>query len=271
MALMRQGFSLIELSIVLAVIGLLTGGIVAAQSLIRASEIKSVLNDVTAFKTATQAFEFKYRALPGDMANATSYWGIAAGATGNDATCTSAAVVTKATCNGNGNNYIGIGPVGGVYSEMFHGWKHLANEGLVQGTYTGKTGAASTADAELSVNVPRGKIENTGYTLFSFIESAGSASWFPTKAGNVIIFGVPYSTSYTYGQALTGNEAWGIDSKIDDGIPSIGDVRTARIAAFNCVSSVLNPGTPDPTDSVYVKNSKAISCPLVFYIDSANS
>lgn len=268
---MRQGFSLVELSIVLAVIGLLTGGIVAAQSLIRSSELRSVISDVTRFRSAIQAFELKYSALPGDMPNAVNYWGIAAGATGNDATCTSASVITKATCNGNGNNLIGVGPVAGVYSEMFHGWKHLSNEGLLQGTYTGKTGAGSTTDAELGVNVPVGKIENTGYTLNAVSDGSGSASLFPTKAGNLIIFGTPYSTSHTYGPALTGNEAWSIDSKLDEGAPGLGDVRTYRVASFNCVSSVLNPTTPDPADAVYIKNSKAISCPLIFYIDSGSN
>ena len=36
---MRHGFSLVELSIVLVILGLLTGGILAGQSLVRASEL----------------------------------------------------------------------------------------------------------------------------------------------------------------------------------------------------------------------------------------
>lgn len=39
---MRHGFSLVELSIVLVILGLLVGGVLTGQSLIRAAELRSV-------------------------------------------------------------------------------------------------------------------------------------------------------------------------------------------------------------------------------------
>src|SRR5438552_4058186 len=84
----RQAFSLVELSIVLVILGLLVGGILSGQSLIRAAELRSVTTEFSRYLAAVQSFKDKYFALPGDMANATAFWGIAGG-TGSDATCLS--------------------------------------------------------------------------------------------------------------------------------------------------------------------------------------
>ncbi len=54
--LMKNGFSLVELSIVLVILGLPTGGILAGQSLIRAAELRSVSTEYNRFVTATQSF-----------------------------------------------------------------------------------------------------------------------------------------------------------------------------------------------------------------------
>ncbi len=52
---MRHGFSLVELSIVLVILGLLTGGILTGQNLIHAAELRSVTTEFSAF---SQQIEF---------------------------------------------------------------------------------------------------------------------------------------------------------------------------------------------------------------------
>jgi prepilin-type N-terminal cleavage/methylation domain-containing protein len=49
---MKQGFSLIELSIVLVILGLLTGGILTGQNLIRAAELRSITTQHQGYQTA---------------------------------------------------------------------------------------------------------------------------------------------------------------------------------------------------------------------------
>ena len=71
----KQGFSLVELSIVLVILGLLTGGILTGQSLIRAAELRSVTTEFQKYQTAMMTFRDRYMALPGDMRNATAFLG----------------------------------------------------------------------------------------------------------------------------------------------------------------------------------------------------
>ena len=68
----RAAFTLVELSIVIVIIGLLIGGILGGQSLIHASELKSVISDFQKYQSAITQFRTQYNAWPGDMPNATS-------------------------------------------------------------------------------------------------------------------------------------------------------------------------------------------------------
>src|SRR4051794_31617755 len=134
---MQRGFSLLELSIVLVIIGLITGGIMAGRQMVRAAELRSVMSDLSKYQTTVNTFREKYQGLPGDMKNAESYWGTASGG------CPDGAGTGTQTCNGNGNNQVeGITSVADPY-ETFRFWQHLANAGLVEGQYTGVTGGAS--------------------------------------------------------------------------------------------------------------------------------
>lgn len=63
---MRKGFTLIELSIVLVIIGLLIGGILAAQSMISTSKITATISQIQQFDAGVMNFKTKYHYLPGD-------------------------------------------------------------------------------------------------------------------------------------------------------------------------------------------------------------
>lgn len=61
----KLGFTLLELSIVLVIIGLIVGGVVAGQNLIRNAELNSIHSNFTQIKIALNNYRFKYNALPG--------------------------------------------------------------------------------------------------------------------------------------------------------------------------------------------------------------
>jgi prepilin-type N-terminal cleavage/methylation domain-containing protein len=107
----QRGFSLIEISIVLVIVGLLLGAVLRGQSLIESARVRNVINQQESIKTAFFAFQDRFRALPGDYALASTnipgipQWG-----------------------NGNGD-----GEIKGPESTIV--WLHLSRAGFLTGAY----------------------------------------------------------------------------------------------------------------------------------------
>ncbi len=65
-----RGFTLVELSIVLVIIGLIIGGVLTGQQIIQNARVTKALNDIQAYQGQFQTYVQNYGALPGDDANA---------------------------------------------------------------------------------------------------------------------------------------------------------------------------------------------------------
>lgn len=258
---MKRGFSLVELSIVLVILGLLTGGILAGQSLIRGAEMRAVITEYQRYAAASAAFRDKYFALPGDMPNAGKFWGYQAGAAadGRDATCaglTNASPATGApTCNGDGNGRIDGIPATNAY-ERYRMWHHLANAGLIEGSYTGVQGPAGVYDTVAGLNTPRSKADGANW----------SCLWTGPVSGNPDIYDADYGNncevrangSFAF---LKPEEAWNIDTKLDDGRPAYGKVMTYKpTVAFlaNCATTTVS------STAEYKLSDTGKQCSLVF-------
>ena len=69
----QSGFTLVEIAIVLVIIGLLLGGILKGQELINSAKVKNLANDFRVIPTYIYAYQDKYKALPGDDAQAATH------------------------------------------------------------------------------------------------------------------------------------------------------------------------------------------------------
>lgn len=231
----RSGFTLLELSIVMTIIGLVVGAIFAAQAMIRAAHLQTMLGEYDAYVKATKEFQDKFLSLPGDMsgnigATPEIMWGTDAGGCPGTPTST---VPKVATCNGDGNGTIGSSTTAAVLSnsnEWFRAWQHLSNAGFVGTKFTGTRGSGSASEARIGVNIPGSSVAGAGWTLLYYNQIADSTFLWGDQYGHVMAFGEFLANNMTLSPTLTAVEALAVDQKIDDGKPGMGIVRAYRTA-----------------------------------------
>ena len=80
-----DGFSLMEISIVLLIIGILTTGILKGRDLIEAAQVRAVVNDYQNLQTVFESYVNSYGALPGDDATANEKFQTASNGDGDGA------------------------------------------------------------------------------------------------------------------------------------------------------------------------------------------
>lgn len=120
----QSGFTLVEVAIVLVIIGLLIGGILKGQAMVESSKVKALAKDFSSVITAINAYQDKFRAIPGDDANA------AANVSGT------APTTAGEVGNGliDGVTWVGINgaPLATNESSLF--WQHTRLAGLLSGS-----------------------------------------------------------------------------------------------------------------------------------------
>jgi prepilin-type N-terminal cleavage/methylation domain-containing protein len=252
-----RAFSLVELSIVLVILGLLTGGILTGQNLIRAAELRSLMTETQRYQSAIYTFRDKYFAIPGDMANASAFWGHqtpAGSCTNNSGAADSASGV----CDGNADARINTTSTLNRAVEEYQFWRHLVSAGLIEGNFTGMTGTS-----ELLVqgeNVPLTRLSGGRWRarMFNAADPASTATdAFAVDMGGTLQVGATDNTS----NFLLPEEVWGIDKKVDDGKPGRGKI-IARPWDTGCTNAA------DRTDlgADYLLTTRSSVC--TFYISA---
>lgn len=203
----QKGFTLVELAIVLVIIGLIVGGVLVGQDMIKAAEVRATVSQYEKYNSALNTFRGKYNGLPGDVLNAANF-----------------GLTTRTGANGRGDGdgllesceATGLGQ--GCENLLF--WRDLSQTNMIDTSLsTAADGAASPTMALAAVpsNYPPARIgkghywitySNLGLNYYQLTQPAGAFS----------AAGIMANTN----GSLTPQEAFMIDSKVDDGRPNTG-------------------------------------------------
>lgn len=236
----QKAFTLLEMAVVLMIIALMIGGVMVGQSMLRTSQVNGVMVVKDKLITATTQFKEKYDALPGDMMDAQSRWGVLHPTPAN---CYNAAPSTGTqTCNGTGNGR--IWPLGDTETattkyESFRAWQHLANAGLIDKKFTGRDQDGNTNDASSTyvpdLNVPASGMNGGYFRIRDFGRIDGDATYFNTG----------YFHSLMHNDVLTSEDAYNLDKKFDDGRPAMGMIKSTKLTPSVTCTSTAVEGTAE--------------------------
>jgi prepilin-type N-terminal cleavage/methylation domain-containing protein len=204
---MRRGFTLIELSIVLVIIGLVVGGILVGAELIRSAEIRAFVGQVEKYQTSFHAFRLKYGALPGDMpavrAARFGFFQFNPGGDGDERMIY--------FCDGEG----------------LVAWRHLSEANMIDGEYGVRGNSAITAAGQVTGTVtyyeqsfPPAAIGGNYFQVGYWISSGPPRNYFQISGLSQVDPGVGCIPEW----AMSPIVAQQIDGKMDDGAPMTGGV-----------------------------------------------
>lgn len=265
----KSAFSLIELSIVLIVIGLLIAGITGGASLIKSSELRSVMGEARGYAVAVNAFYSQFNALPGDYGTAVG----SAAAGDGDSTIEYYSAATAAG------------------SESANAWVALKAIGAVTDITTTSGPVIATTAPSFGATAPASKVKSSGWAFDYRSISYTTSSPFTAESAsqNVVVLSGAIGTAVTItsasatahnslvngtnvsSAALLASDALSIDAKIDDGAATTGKVKGLNpgVAAIPAAAStaVSNCYFGSAAPYAYNTSNSSKSCALTYQVD----
>jgi len=218
----RDGFTLVEISIVMIIIGLLVGGTFAGIRLISISEANRTVQDLQSIESAVLTFKEAYGRLPGDIPNPSVRL----------PNCSSPPCST----GGNGNRR--IDPVQTMHvatefrqaltttQEKFTFWSHLNAADVLA------LGVKNTTDMNFGEGQPESPIGG-GYRITEFSGSIWSCG---TQYQNGIILVTQVASNELFSDPqwskIPCERIHNVDLKIDDGL-----VHAGKFAGWDCAAT----------------------------------
>lgn len=229
---MKKGFTLVELAVVLIIIGLIIVAVLQGSELVRQTQIRNAIRKISETDTAVSTFVAKFgdRALPGDF-NMASQFGI----TKDDKGLFNTSSANDLGYNGDGDGVLDpyvsttaptwASSIPSFSGEIANFWVELSNVGILSGGYRQIDGCGSARGGPCSSkpgkNLPKLAIGNgliaasdqdDGfiYYILGIGEDNDSTEW------------KEHTNLSPISDSLTPEDAWSIDSKIDDGKPETG-------------------------------------------------
>lgn len=194
---MQNGFTLVEMSIVVLVIGFIVGAIFVGIDMRKNAQIHKISAKIQLFETSRAGFHKKYYCYPGDCPNATNY-GLGA--------------------NGDGNGIItdgGSPPAALFTGEILNYWQHLvAGNFISEDLQTAQCPLIGITNACISVAYvasPPPQLTQPSGNFYLLNTDARNPNTLPANPRNLI--------------RITPEMMFGIDTKLDDGFPLQGEVR----------------------------------------------
>jgi len=240
----KKGFTLVELSIVLVIIGLLIGGILVGQSLIESAKMQSFIRQIGQYDAATATFKDKFGNLPGDN----TLFGTTCTATcvGGDGIVTQTAAATALVFNGE---------IGGFWNDLqLSGLKNEQNSGV----FTALRLDGVTVAPVAGNHIPLAKI-GTGLGVMTWGVAGANYYAVSSFAATNALTAISTSASVRPADALA------VDTKLDDGLATTGNVRGGDQTTLTLTPAA---GTCAATNA-YVVTTTTGTCNLNIRIGSA--
>ena len=254
----KSAFSLIELSIVLIIIGLLIAGITGGASLIKSSELRSIMGEARGYAVAVNSFFTQYDQYPGDA---------------------SVRVGNASAFDGDRDNKIEyVNDATTPMSEGLDAWFDLKDIGAIDLALTPITVANAATTAKVPVtDIPGSKIKGAGWafdyhtaSLQNVVVLTGTTeAWVSTAAKDLVNSAAPATaTDNLSTEIISAPDAFSIDSKIDDGKANSGNVQAINNASADATACTNRHVTPTSAPADYrVANGAKKTCALTFRVD----
>lgn len=271
------GFTLLELSVVIVIIGLIVGAVLFGQDLITAAKIRALQTQLERYNAATNTFLDKYGFLPGDIPyDATKPWAPFFSQPGVFSSCESI------LGNGNGlihnNHTFQSSPIAQNFTSgyQFVGeiplyFNHLSVENLIEGSFNKNC----TDGLVVGVTIPNAAHGRGGFVVYAGfmppVNFGTALSYTTSVVKHFFRVGIDNNTSgspatLNMKNTLTTREAYTFDSKIDDGLPTKGAVRGtgSEGAGVNPEDESLTGTCVDSTSgtTLYNISGNTLSCSL---------
>lgn len=236
----QSGFTLVELAIVLVIIGLIVGGVLVGQDMIKAAELRAGVGQIEKLDTAANVFRNKYNGIPGDLANPANF--------GFDA--------TGITAGNNGNGVLNGSGATTLDEEPAAFMRHLFQANLIQDTIAGTDFTTANVDVIGNYAAP----SKLGKGLLIWAQSTGGVNYY--MMDNATVANGVITNVHT---ALPPISAFNFDGKLDDGIPTTGKVVSVDSLAVLSTAGVTgnaaaNAGSCiNTTSSTYQTSTQAIA------------
>jgi prepilin-type N-terminal cleavage/methylation domain-containing protein len=216
---MRHGFTLMELSITLIIIGLLIGGLLASQSILGTSKIATTIAQIQRFDAAVANFKAENKFLPGD---APVYGGDGDG-------------LIELTATGSIDNNVDVHAC-----EIANFWNNIDPDTYISSACTGAPGIKASISG-VTKNVPESKLGKTGsfFTVSALsldgilADTTNPRNFYlildPSQAQTILGSWYHALPTDSTNSAVKPVDLLTLDKKIDDGIANTGNVISGSI------------------------------------------